>query len=105
VGLESTVNIAIRSLARRGRHVQIGLMPEDPRVPLGTVIACELTVLGSHGMPARDYPELMALVESGKLRPQDLISDRISLEEAPAALAAMSGPHTQQGVTIIELTP
>jgi D-arabinose 1-dehydrogenase-like Zn-dependent alcohol dehydrogenase len=105
VGLESTVNIAIRSLARRGRHVQIGLMPEDPRVPLGTVIARELTVIGSHGMPARDYPELMALVESGKLRPQDLISDRISLEQAPAALAAMSGPHTQQGVTIIELTP
>jgi len=85
--------------------VQIGLLAEDPRVPLGVVIAGELTVLGSHGMPAHDYPELLALVASGRLRPQDLISARIALDDAPAALAALSGAHPPAGVTLIEVTP
>jgi D-arabinose 1-dehydrogenase-like Zn-dependent alcohol dehydrogenase len=104
LGRESTVGIAIRSLATRGRHVQIGLLAEDPRLPLGEVIGRELAVLGSHGMPASDYPELMALVAGGKLRPQDLISARIPLAEAPAALAAMSAPQPAAGVTLIDLT-
>lgn len=105
LGRENTVAIAIRSLATRGRHVQIGLLPEDPKVPLGVVIARELTVLGSHGMPARDYPELLALVTSGRLRPQDLISERIPLDDAPAALVAMSSATPSAGVTLIEVTP
>lgn len=103
LGRENTVAIGIRSLATRGRHVQIGLLPEDPRLPLGAVIARELSVLGSHGMPAADYPELLALVVSGRLRPQDLIGERISLDQAPAALAAMSTASPAAGVTIIEL--
>jgi D-arabinose 1-dehydrogenase-like Zn-dependent alcohol dehydrogenase len=104
LGRESTVGIAIRSLATRGRHVQIGLFAEDPRLPLGEVIGRELAVLGSHGMPASDYPELMALVAGGTLRPQDLISHRIPLADAPAALAAMSAPEPAAGVTLIDLT-
>jgi D-arabinose 1-dehydrogenase-like Zn-dependent alcohol dehydrogenase len=52
LGHENTVAIGIRSLATRGRHVQIGLLAADPRIPLGVVIARELTVLGSHGMAA-----------------------------------------------------
>jgi len=104
LGREKTVAISIRSLATRGRHVQIGLLADDPRLPLGTVIARELTVLGSHGMPAHDYPALLDLVLSGSLRPQDLISRRITLAEAPAALAAMSTPGAPAGVTLIEVT-
>jgi alcohol dehydrogenase len=101
LGRENTVAIGIRSLATRGRHVQIGLLADDPRMPLGTVIARELTVLGSHGMPAHDYSALLDLVLSGGLRPQDLISHRITLAEAPAALAAMSMPGAPAGVTLI----
>ncbi|SDK33653.1 alcohol dehydrogenase [Cryobacterium psychrotolerans] len=104
LGRENTVGIAIRSLAIRGRHVQIGLLATDPQVPLGLVIARELTVLGSHGMPAHDYSELLALVAYGRLRPQDLISTRITLDEAPAALAAMSAATPAAGVTLIEVS-
>ncbi|WP_368665889.1 zinc-binding dehydrogenase [Cryobacterium sp. Y62] len=103
LGRENTVAIGIRSLATRGRHVQIGLLADDPRLPLGTVIARELTVLGSHGMPARDYPALLELVLNGRLRPGDLINRRISLAEAPEALAAMSSPGAPAGVTLIEV--
>jgi len=102
LGRENTVAIAIRSLAIQGRHVQIGLLAADPRLPLGVVIARELSILGSHGMAAADYPALLDLVASGRLRPQDLITKRITLAEAPAALAAMSEPTQHGGVTLIE---
>ena len=104
LGRENTVAIAIRSLAIRGRHVQIGLLAEDPRVPLGAVIAGELAILGSHGMPAHDYPELLALVENVALRPQDLVTRRIRLEDTPEALAGMSAAVPASGVTLIDLT-
>jgi alcohol dehydrogenase len=84
--------------------VQIGLLAEDPRLPLGQVIARELTVLGSHGMAAADYPALLALVASGALRPDRLVTRRIPLEEAPAALAAQ-GEAPGAGATIIEIGP
>lgn len=105
LGRENTVSIAIRSLATRGRHVQIGLLADDPRMPLGRVIAKELAILGSHGMPASAYPELLALVASGRLRPERLISRRISLDHAPAALAEMSAATPTAGVTLIEVAP
>ena len=103
LGRESTVAIGIRSLATRGRHVQIGLLADDPRLPLGRVIARELTVLGSHGMPAHDYPGLLDLVLTGRLRPNELISRRITLAEAPKALAAMGAASPPAGVTLIEV--
>lgn len=87
----------VLSLRRRGRFVQVGLLQEEPRLPLGRVLAWELEVLGSHGMAAHSYPALLDLVASGKLDPARLVAREISLDEAPGALA---GP-TLSGVTVI----
>ncbi len=65
---------------------------------MSRVIAYELTLYGSHGMAAHAYPEMLAMINAGTLRPELLITNTISLDEAPAALAAMS----TTGVTIIE---
>ncbi|MEV0952609.1 alcohol dehydrogenase catalytic domain-containing protein [Promicromonospora sp. NPDC050249] len=92
VGSEQTCADAIGSLRRRGRHVQVGLFaPVDggPRVPMGRVIGWELDVLGSHGMAAADYPEMLELVASGTLRPQDLLDRVIGLAEAAALVPTM----------------
>ncbi|HZG90127.1 MAG TPA: alcohol dehydrogenase catalytic domain-containing protein [Pseudonocardia sp.] len=89
VGSEQTCADAILSLRRRGRHVQVGLLPPiegHPRVPMARVIAWELDLLGSHGMAAVDYPAMMALIEQGALRPQRLIERTIGLAEAAALL-------------------
>ncbi|WP_026532778.1 zinc-dependent alcohol dehydrogenase family protein [Arthrobacter sp. H41] len=105
LGLAETATIGILSLLPRGRHVQIGLFSSDPVIPMSAVIARELTVLGSHGMPARDYPELLALVASGTLRPEALIERRITLDEAPDALVAMASGNHPAGVTVIDVVP
>ncbi|MCO1579515.1 zinc-dependent alcohol dehydrogenase family protein [Crossiella sp. SN42] len=102
LGHPATAAASINSLRRRGRHVQVGLLPGGPTpLPMGRVIAHELAVLGSHGMAAHAYPELMALVSGGKLRPDRLITRTIGLTEAARALPQL---HTSPsaGMTMIE---
>jgi len=41
-----------------------------------------LEILGSHGMPAYRYPEMLQMIQAGKLSPEKLIGDTISLEES-----------------------
>ena len=84
--------------------MQVGLLLGDAArtaLPMDLVVARELTVLGSHGMPAVDYPAMLDLVGSGALDPERLVTRRIGLDDAGAALAAMDGP-TPPGITIIE---
>jgi D-arabinose 1-dehydrogenase-like Zn-dependent alcohol dehydrogenase len=100
IGSEAACAASIVGLRKRGRHVQVGLLPEPPRVPMDLVIGRELELLGSHGMAAHAYQEMLALVADGRLRPGDLIGERIGLDEAPAALAAMSD-GSPRGVTVI----
>ena len=104
VGSEQTCSDAIHSLRRRGRHVQIGLLPPvegHPRVPMARVIAWELDVLGSHGMAAVDYPGMLALIERGVLRPERLVERVIDLEEA-ARMLPVFDQAAPAGMTMID---
>ncbi|HEY5397220.1 MAG TPA: alcohol dehydrogenase, partial [Trebonia sp.] len=99
-----TLASSVRSLRRRGRHVQVGLLlgaEATPPVPMDLVIAGELEIYGSHGMAARDYPPMLGQVADGTLRPGLLVGDVIGLERAGAALAAMSGPPSGSGMTVV----
>ncbi|WP_241825261.1 zinc-binding dehydrogenase [Micromonospora sp. CB01531] len=95
LGSHATCAASIESLRRRGRHVQVGLLPAAqgrPALPMDLVIAYELELRGSHGMAAHAYPELLRLVTAGVLRPAELVTRTIDLAEVPDALAAMDGP-------------
>lgn len=81
--------------------MQVGLLPQDPVVPMGRVIGLELELLGSHGMAAHAYPRMLETVRAGVLRPDLLVTSTITLDAAPAALDAM-GAAPGAGVTIIE---
>jgi D-arabinose 1-dehydrogenase-like Zn-dependent alcohol dehydrogenase len=100
IGTEAACAASIAGLRKRGRHVQIGLLPEPPRVPMDLVIARELEILGSHGMAAHAYPEMLALVVAGRLQPGQLVASQIGLEQAPQALAAMTD-SSPVGITVI----
>jgi alcohol dehydrogenase len=95
---------SVRCLRRRGRHVQVGLLPGGPvPLPMDLVIGRELEIYGSHGMAARDYPAMMRLVADGTLRPGLLTGDVIGLEGVGPALAAMDGPGGAAGMTVVSL--
>jgi alcohol dehydrogenase len=104
VGSEQTCADALFALRRRGRHVQVGLLPPvdgHPRVPMNRAIAWELDLLGSHGMPAADYPRMLAMIERGELRPQDLIERVVGLDEAAALLPGVDRA-APAGITLID---
>lgn len=103
LGHAVTAMNSVRSLRKRGRHVQVGLMlAEHARapMPMDRVIAYELEIKGSHGMQAHRYPEMLRMIEAGVLQPEKLVAKHIALDEAPAALAAMDR-FEGTGITII----
>jgi alcohol dehydrogenase len=105
LGSHATCWNSIRCLAKRGRHVQIGLLlgdQSDPPIPMGTVIAKELEIYGSHGMPAADYERLLRLITSGRLLPQRLINDVVSLERG-AELLTEADRFQWTGMTVIQI--
>ena len=103
LGSEATASASVLSLARRGRHLQLGLLLTPTgltAMPMARVIAWELDLLGSHGMAAKDYPEMLALVANGKLNPSQLVKREISIEEGAVALAELD-KQAVGGITII----
>jgi len=94
---------SINSLRKRGRHIQIGLMvggSNKPRIPMDKVLANELQIMGSHGMQAHRYVEMLEMIIAGRLSPEKLIGRTISLDESIEALTSMS-EFRNTGVTII----
>ena len=103
LGSEITANQSVNSLKRRGKHIQLGLLlTKDGRtpIPMARAIAYELDLLGSHGMAAVDYPGMLTLITSGKLKPAQLITNVISLEEGAFQLKNLDKAPIS-GVTII----
>jgi len=105
LGSEATAGASVLSLARGGRHLQLGLLLTPSgltAMPMARVIAWELTLLGSHGMAARDYPEMLALVASGALNPSLLVKREVGIEEGAIALADLDSQGAA-GITIIKV--
>jgi alcohol dehydrogenase len=104
LGSAVTCRNSVLCLRKRGRHVQVGLMVGDdsePSLPMGPVIGRELELLGSHGMQAHRYPEMLQMIVSGKLRPEMLLGKTVSLEESLRELETM-GNFGTTGVTVID---
>ena len=104
LGSRTTCWNSVKCLRKRGRHVQIGLMlgsDADPPVPMSAVIANELEIIGSHGMQAFEYDRMLRMISSGALRPDLLISDRVTLTQAAELLPKMH-EFPGHGVTVID---
>jgi alcohol dehydrogenase len=102
-GGPTTAEASIRCLGKRGRHVQVGLLAENDgqvNVPMAAVLSDELELYGSHGMPALDYPQMIAEIRSGALDPARLIERHVGLADA-AALLADGNTTKRPGATIV----
>ncbi|QKE83363.1 alcohol dehydrogenase catalytic domain-containing protein [Arthrobacter sp. NEB 688] len=106
VGAPAACRTGILALGRRGRHVQVGLLPPaagSATVPMERVIGWELDVLGSHGMAAADYAGLLDDVADGRLDLGALLapSDPAGLEETGHLLARM-GDAGSRGMVLVD---
>ncbi|MFM9904119.1 MAG: zinc-dependent alcohol dehydrogenase family protein [Pyrinomonadaceae bacterium] len=95
---------SISSLRKRGKHIQVGIMESSKHltpIPIDKIIGRELEIIGSHGMQAHRYPEMLEMIRIGKLKPQKLIGKTVSLEESVNELADMNC-FAGTGVTVID---
>jgi alcohol dehydrogenase len=108
-GFKATCEDAVHCARRGGRIIQVGLPIGDqhPIVPMGMVAGKELEIMGSHGCAAEDMPEILSLVQNGKLDPKKLIEREVSLEEGAKALMAMDhgSPIGMVMITTFSNTP
>jgi alcohol dehydrogenase len=94
LGIATTCQNAVNSLAKGGRHVQIGLTTseEEGMVPLPTdeFVAKEIEFVGSLGLQPSRYPEMLSMIEAGKIDPTELVSETIDIHHIPDRLEAMT---------------
>jgi S-(hydroxymethyl)glutathione dehydrogenase/alcohol dehydrogenase len=94
VGRSATIRAAWNSTRRGGRATVVGIGSKDDQVSFNalevfhfarTLTAC---VYGD-GVPDRDIPLLAEHVRAGRLDLEALITDRITLDDIPAAFDRM----------------
>ncbi len=104
LGSQTTCFNSVSCLRKRGKHIQIGLMVNqeaNAQLPMAKVIANELEVIGSHGMQAYRYSDMLKMIVDGQLSPQKLIGETISLEESAIKLTQMD-QFSGIGMTVID---
>lgn len=103
LGSRATAANSILSLRKRGRHVQVGLLAGDqanPPLPMGPVVANELEIVGSHGLAASGYPELLDLVVTQRVDAAKLVTRIVTLAGGAEVLANLN-QFSGVGVTVI----
>ena len=72
----------------------------SPEIPMAKVIANELEIIGSHGIQAYKYAEIIKLISENNVEVSKMISETISLEQVPEALPMMP-QSLQPGISVI----
>ena len=105
LGIATTCRNSLRSLRRRGRHLQIGMTSSDEQgdiaLPIDIIVEKELAVIGTSGMQVPRYDSMLRMIEAGRLDPRALVSRTVPLEETGKVLASMDDFATL-GITVID---
>ncbi|EDP71620.1 hypothetical protein FBALC1_04012 [Flavobacteriales bacterium ALC-1] len=103
IGHPNVLLNSVNSLRKLGKHIQIGIMTINnmkPSIPIDKIIGRELEIIGSHGLQAYKYKDMISMILSGQLNPKNLISNTISLSDVPDILPNMEN-FNSSGIKII----
>ena len=104
LGIATTCLNSILSLKKRGRHLQIGLTTQNEKgfvsLPVDMIVAMELQIIGTIGMQPRRYSSMLNMVQSGKLRPGEMVTNVIPVDEVPGVIDSM-GSYGTVGTTVV----
>lgn len=89
VGRPDTLEQAVELVAAAGRVVQLGLCSQPLRFAGNILVKKELDLLGSR-LHGGTLPQAVALLETGRVQPQRLITHELSLDQALRGLRLMS---------------
>ncbi len=89
IGNPITQAQTFNSLRTGGRFVVVGFSEKPITLSLGKVMFREMEIIGSLGCRPVDYPRVLELARQGRIKVQELVSARFSLEEINAGLDAL----------------
>jgi len=89
IGKPETLRAAYDSLRPGGRLCVVGYCAELVSLPFSKMMFFELEVVGSLGCRPGDYPELIQLVQTGRVKLAPLVTARYSLDEIFQGLDAL----------------
>ena len=102
VGLEQTVQLALRLTKLGGNLTLIGNVTPAVQVNLQQIISKEVTIRGSAAI-AGEYPACLNYIAQGRLQAKPMISRRMPLAQGQAAFDALH--HQEPGLVKIVLHP
>ena len=73
-------------------------------LPIDLITMSEIEFRGSLGLPNQNYPAMLNMVASGKLHPETIIGERISLDDVPAVIESMTTFQTMGFTTITDFS-
>ncbi len=86
VGRPEVQNLAFSSVRTGGRLVTVGSSERSWELNVGRVMFREITIIGTLGCRSSEYPRIIEMVRSGKLKLGPVISEKLPLGEVNAAL-------------------
>jgi Zn-dependent alcohol dehydrogenase len=105
VGSGELAAIAYKAIRRGGLAVVVGVAKPGDSTAVRTMTLPfeEKTLTGSYFgscVPRIDFPRMLALYQGGKLKLDELITRRYSIEEAPQAFADLASGKNARGVIV-----
>lgn len=100
VGKAPTQELAMSALKTGGRLVMVGYSPEKMALNAGRVMYRELEIVGSLGCRPVDYPRVIELARQGRVKVQELVTHRFSLDQIGEAFDTLRGGEAVRSVVI-----
>ncbi len=103
LGSLQTASSSILCLSKRGRHIQVGLMigeASNPMIPMWKLHADEIEMHGVHGMQAWQYQSMLEMITTGRISPEVLVTNTVTLAEGVEHLVSMAS-FPGNGFTVI----
>ncbi|MEW5760378.1 MAG: zinc-binding dehydrogenase [Candidatus Thermoplasmatota archaeon] len=81
IGNPKTIQQAYESVRWGGRVIVVGFTEKDITINAGRMMFREIEIKGSLGCGLRDYPKVIDMAKSGKLKVKEMVTHKFRLEE------------------------
>jgi len=89
IGYPPTIEAAFNAVRWGGRVIVVGFTGKDITINAGRMMFREVEMKGSLGCGLQDFPVIINLVRSGKLKVKDLVTHRFPLESINEGFALL----------------
>ena len=103
VGSPATYRLALEAVASCGRIACLGWVRGDVALEARHLVAKEVDMVGSRNSMG-EFDEVIALFESGRVDPLQVVTDRIGMDGVPGALARWAANPPAVGKVLVSVT-